>query len=558
MTETPRRNRGWIVPDDQTRTTGSRDGREAELARLRAIAAEHQGELAAIRDTLAQLETLVQAILAADSVPAPNRARPRVSAKSLESGNAAEPGGRAPEAARAPNRRQLLKHLGAGAAGAAAATALGLSQGRSARADFQGTSVGASTANFGVYASPNGVARPATGAFDQFGVIGVGDAGAPAPSTLPSGAGVAGLGNSFVGVEGRSTSSVGVLGFSLSNDAVAGLSSSSSDAGVFGSSPFIGVEGTSPSGRGVQGTTGAGAGSLVLGFRVAGVQGFATKNVGVYGYDQGAADNLASFGVFGHSLPAYGVFGFSAAPLGTLVHSPTGVPPGLIAVAGVMGTSSGNPGVYGISGTSIGVAGQSQNIGVLGGLIAGAGPSALAGLFLGNVQIQGSLTVTGSYPKSAAVPHPDGTHRRMYCVEAPEPYFEDFGEGRVENGRTSVTLDPDFLALVQGDRYHVFVTPHDDAHLHVRNRGARGFEVHLTTGAGGGPPPGAERVAAPERTGVPFSWRVVAKRKDLAGPRLERVDVRAAPIPRPQGVPAPHPPGPMPDTPDLDRGGRKR
>jgi len=42
-------------------------------------------------------------------------------------------------------------------------------------------------------------------------------------------------------------------------------------------------------------------------------------------------------------------------------------------------------------------------------------------------------------PKSAAVPHPDGTLRRLYCVESPESWFEDFGnraEGFVRlNGR---------------------------------------------------------------------------------------------------------------------------
>ena len=31
--------------------------------------------------------------------------------------------------------------------------------------------------------------------------------------------------------------------------------------------------------------------------------------------------------------------------------------------------------------------------------------------------------------RSAAVPHPDGFHRRLYCIECPESWFEDFGEG---------------------------------------------------------------------------------------------------------------------------------
>src|SRR5262249_21145343 len=144
---------------------------------------------------------------------------------------------------------------------------------------------------------------------------------------------------------------------------------------------------------GVTGDCSAPPGTVSLGLRVAGVQGTATKNVGVYGVDQGSATVLPSYGVVGQSDPAYGVVRHSGPPAGQLVNSPTGQPPGIIAVAGVFGTSTGNPGVYGISGSSLGVVGQSQNIGVYGGLIAGAGPTALAALFQGNVQIQGNLTV---------------------------------------------------------------------------------------------------------------------------------------------------------------------
>src|SRR5262249_59951264 len=100
---------------------------------------------------------------------------------------------------------------------------------------------------------------------------------------------------------------------------------------------------------------------------------------GVCGVDSGSPTVLPSFGVVGQSTPAYGVFGYSGAPAGQLVNSPTGLPPGQIAVAGVFGTSTGNPGVYGISGSSIGVVGQSQSIGGLGGLLGGARPPARGG-----------------------------------------------------------------------------------------------------------------------------------------------------------------------------------
>ena len=65
------------------------------------------------------------------------------------------------------------------------------------------------------------------------------------------------------------------------------------------------------------------------------------------------------------------------------------------------------------------------------------------------------MTVVGG-AKSAAVPHPDGTHRRLYCVESPESWFEDFGKGQLDCGEADVAIDPTFAAVVDLDDYHVF------------------------------------------------------------------------------------------------------
>ncbi len=241
----------------------------------------------------------------------------------------------------------------------------------------------------------------------------------------------------------------------------------------------------------------------------------------------GSNPNATPYGAIGQCEGGFGFRGFYNAPPGAIARPGGGA---FTAVSGVLGTSPNNVGIYAISTGSYGLVADGNGPATVGALIRGngGGPAAIFG---GNVQIQGSLTVTGSYPKSAAVPHPDGTHRRLYCVEAPEPVFEDFGEGRVENGQASIALDPDFAALVQSERYHVFLTSHDEVHLHVRIRTARGFEVRV--------PPGAGRAAdaAAGRASPTFSWRVVAKRKDLAGPRLERVEVHQPAIPLGQGVP---------------------
>jgi hypothetical protein len=73
---------------------------------------------------------------------------------------------------------------------------------------------------------------------------------------------------------------------------------------------------------------------------------------------------------------------------------------------------------------------------------------------------------------SAAVPHPDGSHRRLYCVENPESWFEDSGTGQLECGGGGVPLDPDFAAVVHVDDSHVFLTAYDPLELHVNERTA--------------------------------------------------------------------------------------
>ena len=48
--------------------------------------------------------------------------------------------------------------------------------------------------------------------------------------------------------------------------------------------------------------------------------------------------------------------------------------------------------------------------------------------------------------------------RRLYCMESPESWFEDFGEATLVCGEASIPLDPDFAAVVDTAKYHVFLT----------------------------------------------------------------------------------------------------
>lgn len=150
-------------------------------------------------------------------------------------------------------------------------------------------------------------------------------------------------------------------------------------------------------------------------------------------------------------------------------------------------------------------------------------------LIYGPVIVGGNFTVVGG-AKSAAVPHPDGSHRRLYCMESPESWFEDFGEGALVCGEASIALDADFAAVVDASKYHVFLTAHrSHADLALTERSPDGFRVRASEGAEG-----------------TFSWRVVAKRKDIAAPRFEPVELPKEPAlpPVPDSVyqEAPKPP----------------
>ena len=135
------------------------------------------------------------------------------------------------------------------------------------------------------------------------------------------------------------------------------------------------------------------------------------------------------------------------------------------------------------------------------------------------------MTVVGG-PKSAAVPHPDGSHRRLYCMESPESWFEDFGTGQRECGRAAIAIDPDFATLVRVDDYQVFLTEYDQHNdLCVTDRTPTGFQVEARDAAAQGA----------------FGWRVVAKRKDITGDRLETVTIPPEPgfLPPAPDIPTP-------------------
>jgi hypothetical protein len=314
-----------------------------------------------------------------------------------------------------------------------------------------------------------------------------------------------------------------------------GTSMSSTGAGVTGDSPFAGMNGSG---------------------KVYGILASSDGNTGIA--LNAYASKPGGMGIFAESVGIYGIYGQSAAAGGVGV---TGTCTGGI---GVLGTVSDGYGLYGAANTGIGIYGSSAHkhgiqgtttaayfgavygqttttntVGVYGSTFNGVSniATAYAGYMDGNFAVVHGV-------KSAGVPHPDGTYRLLYCVESPENWFEDFGTGTLVGGRADIKLDPDFAAVVHADDYHVFLTEHDvHQHLIVTKRTATGFSVQADTEIAA-----LKGKKAADLAGT-FSWRLVAKRKDITPERLAKFTLpvgregrHAGPMSLPKPPQAPKPP----------------
>jgi hypothetical protein len=268
-----------------------------------------------------------------------------------------------------------------------------------------------------------------------------------------------------------------------------------------------------PGGQGFVGQPFMGAGLLGMGNR--GVSGISLNDFGT-----GVAGLGTRVGVVGDSVGAnaVGVRGNSDF-LGVLGSVSTTVTSKLVAAVqgdtanrtgiGVNGQSATFIGVRGLAGrvpntTAIGVAG----FGRLGGhgVLGSATSPAFAGVFLGD------LAITGA--KGAAVPFPDGSRRLLYAVESPESWFEDFGSARLVRGRATIRVDRAFRTVVRGP-YHVFLTPEGDCRgLYVARKSTAALEVRESQGG---------------RSSLTFSYRIVARRRDIPGRRFARVTLPKLP-----------------------------
>jgi len=300
------------------------------------------------------------------------------------------------------------------------------------------------------------------------------------------------------GVQGNGIETDSDRGFGL-------LARSKNNNGVQATGNQVGVEALALGRDGAAG---------VRGTAIYGVQGFGSE-IGVTGRVTTSAGTRTSafVGVSGHSNSSYGVFGESTAPRGgPLVAGVAGTSKEVGVVGestdpngtGVVGHSPFFVGTSGVARSGIGVIGQSDS----GTAIGGTSLTGWAGVFNGSVAITGDFYVFGAI-KSAALLDASGHYRKMYCMESPESWLEDFGSAKLVHGHARVRIKADFAQFISARDYHIFLTPEGESNgLYVTRKTKTEFEV-------------VEQQKG--SSNIPFSYRIIARRRDLAKQRLEKV-----------------------------------
>jgi hypothetical protein len=284
------------------------------------------------------------------------------------------------------------------------------------------------------------------------------------------------------------------------------------------SSSGIGVAGTSSADHGVFGRTSAPTGTVANGMLAAGVAGRTSSTIALYGYSDGPANpSYATVGGVGQCESGFGLWGISSAGPGATTRPGGGA---VTAVSGVLGTSTNGVGMYAISSGTYALAADGNGPGTV-AIFGRAQGGGRAGVFFGNVEINGHLTVTGGVNGPVSAAQADGSGTRQALPATVETVVA-IGEGRLVGGRATVRLEAAAVGALPEEGYLVFLTENDDHQaLYVSQRTRDSFEVRAKD--------------SPTASGA-FSYRVVARSR-TARAATDAAPLHVPAIPVPQGVP---------------------
>jgi hypothetical protein len=231
-----------------------------------------------------------------------------------------------------------------------------------------------------------------------------------------------------------------------------------------------GVDATSDSGTGVSATSGSGTGLLATsssGIGLHAVGGGASPGTPPNGVTEVAvfaeggpnpaliATGSSGNGVFAQSSSGVGVVGLSQSGDGVFGSSFSNI--------GVAGLSSSGPGVVGSSDSSDGVRGSSSSTTVsvasVHGINTNGTSSGLAGLFEGNVQVNGNFSATGT--KNFVQAHPTDPGREIVYValEGGEAGTYVRGSGQLQGGKAVLALPEHFGLVTATEGLTIQLTP---------------------------------------------------------------------------------------------------
>ena len=133
----------------------------------------------------------------------------------------------------------------------------------------------------------------------------------------------------------------------------------------------------------------------------------------------------------------------------------------------------------------------------------------------------------GAWTVSCAVPDTAGKMVTLHCPETPEFYFEDYGEGKLVNGKAHIDIDPNLAKnIVISDKHplRVFIQLEDNETcmgVIVKNKSGTGFDVVELNGG---------------TSNTPFQWHIICNvaDHDENGRINHTADLRFEPGPIPQ------------------------